>query len=185
MRPRVTTQTRKPRHSRPPGSPTAGHFGYSKTLELLRRSYVWPNVRTDRKKFFSQCFLCARNKPGLVCWPAPPTCMHLPLGCYPRAKVYFNTIKACSCPGKHSQHLRKLPLQYDSATSKAFLIPHYSPGSPFAFESLRSFSTASNMNAPPVSSSDEQGRTQVLAFGGTSNQFDDTVSRISPTPMLP
>ena len=44
--------------------PTAGHFGYNKTLELLRRDYVWPSMRTDCKQFVSQCVLCARNKPS-------------------------------------------------------------------------------------------------------------------------
>ena len=43
---------------------TAGHFGFNKTLELLRRDYVWPLVRTDCKTFVAQCVLCARNKPS-------------------------------------------------------------------------------------------------------------------------
>ena len=43
---------------------TAGHFGYSKTLELLRREYAWPSMRTYCKNFVSQCVLCARNKPS-------------------------------------------------------------------------------------------------------------------------
>ena len=37
--------------------PTAGHFGYKKTLELLRRDYIWPSMRSDCKKFVSQCVL--------------------------------------------------------------------------------------------------------------------------------
>jgi hypothetical protein len=44
--------------------PTAGHFGHNKTLELLRRDYVWPSMRSDCKKFVEQCVLCARNKPS-------------------------------------------------------------------------------------------------------------------------
>jgi len=44
--------------------PTAGHFGYNKTLELLQRDYVWPSIRSDCKKFIEQCVLCARNKPS-------------------------------------------------------------------------------------------------------------------------
>ena len=44
--------------------PTAGHFGYNKTLELVRRDYIWPSMRADCKKFISQCVLCARNKPS-------------------------------------------------------------------------------------------------------------------------
>ena len=44
--------------------PTAGHFGFNKTLELLRRDYTWPSLRRDCKLFVSQCVLCARNKPS-------------------------------------------------------------------------------------------------------------------------
>ena len=43
--------------------PTAGPFGYNKTLEWLRRDCVWPSMRTDCKEFALQCVLCARNKP--------------------------------------------------------------------------------------------------------------------------
>jgi hypothetical protein len=44
--------------------PTAGHFGYNKTLELLRRDYVWPSIRSDCKQFIAQCVLCTRSKPS-------------------------------------------------------------------------------------------------------------------------
>jgi len=44
--------------------PTAGHFTYNKALELLRRDYVWPSMRTDCKWFVPQCAPCARNKPS-------------------------------------------------------------------------------------------------------------------------
>jgi hypothetical protein len=43
--------------------PTAGHFGYNKTLELLCHDYVWPSMRTDSKNFVAQCVLCTCNKP--------------------------------------------------------------------------------------------------------------------------
>ena len=43
---------------------TAGHFGFNKTLSLLRRDYTWPNLRADCKNFVAQCVLCARNKPN-------------------------------------------------------------------------------------------------------------------------
>jgi hypothetical protein len=42
--------------------PTAGHLGYNKTLELVRRNYVWPSMHTDCKNFVAQCVLCAHNK---------------------------------------------------------------------------------------------------------------------------
>jgi len=43
---------------------TAGHFGFNKTLSLLRRDFTWPSIRTDCKTFVAQCVLCARNKPN-------------------------------------------------------------------------------------------------------------------------
>jgi hypothetical protein len=46
---------------------TAGHFGYNKTLELLRCEYVWPNIRSDVQRFVSQCVLCTCNKPTCHC----------------------------------------------------------------------------------------------------------------------
>jgi len=42
--------------------PTAGHFGFNKSLQLLRRDYIWPSMRSDCKKFVEQCVLCSRNK---------------------------------------------------------------------------------------------------------------------------
>ena len=42
--------------------PTAGHFRYNKTLELLHRDYTWPSIRADCKRFVAQCVLCACNK---------------------------------------------------------------------------------------------------------------------------
>ena len=44
--------------------PTSSHFGFNKTLELVRRDYTWPSMRRDTKNFVSQCTLCARNKPS-------------------------------------------------------------------------------------------------------------------------
>ena len=44
--------------------PTASHLGFNKMLELLRRNYTWPQIRTDCKKFVMQCVLCACNKPS-------------------------------------------------------------------------------------------------------------------------
>ena len=51
--------------------PTASHLGFNKTLELLCHDYTWPQLRTDCKKFVTQCVLCARNKPlvPLPLWP--------------------------------------------------------------------------------------------------------------------
>ena len=43
---------------------TAGHFGFNKTLSLLRHDYTWPNLCTDCKNFVAQCILCTQNKPN-------------------------------------------------------------------------------------------------------------------------
>jgi hypothetical protein len=44
--------------------PTAGHFSYNKTLELLHHDYVWPSMHTNCRCFISQCVMCACNKPS-------------------------------------------------------------------------------------------------------------------------
>jgi hypothetical protein len=42
--------------------PTAGHFGQSKTYELIRREYTWPQLRADVKAFTKSCIACGRAK---------------------------------------------------------------------------------------------------------------------------
>ena len=41
----------------------AGHYGQNKTLELIRRDYTWPNIRSDVQHFCKSCVTCMRNKP--------------------------------------------------------------------------------------------------------------------------
>jgi hypothetical protein len=41
----------------------SGHFGQAKTLELVRREYTWPNIRTQVKEFCQSCVTCMRSKP--------------------------------------------------------------------------------------------------------------------------
>ena len=42
--------------------PTAGHLGIDKTYELVARTYFWPNMGKDVKKYVSTCNECQRNK---------------------------------------------------------------------------------------------------------------------------
>jgi hypothetical protein len=42
--------------------PVAGHFGQNKTLELIRREYAWPNLRTFVKDYCNSCASCKRAK---------------------------------------------------------------------------------------------------------------------------
>ena len=43
--------------------PLAGHFGYARTLELVRRNYNWPHLPKDVKEYVSTCTQCQRVKP--------------------------------------------------------------------------------------------------------------------------
>uniref|UniRef100_A0A803TQ72 Gypsy retrotransposon integrase-like protein 1 n=1 Tax=Anolis carolinensis TaxID=28377 RepID=A0A803TQ72_ANOCA len=43
---------------------TAGHFGFVKTLHLVRRKYWWPFMRKDVKAYVHQCPVCATVKGG-------------------------------------------------------------------------------------------------------------------------
>ena len=42
--------------------PLAGHFGVSKTLELLRRKYFWQSMRKDVREYVKTCPICQRTK---------------------------------------------------------------------------------------------------------------------------
>jgi hypothetical protein len=43
--------------------PLAGHFGFKRTLELLRREFWWPGARSYVKDYVCSCLSCARAKP--------------------------------------------------------------------------------------------------------------------------
>jgi len=42
--------------------PLSGHFGQNWTLELIRRKYTWPGLRTFVKDYIQSCTSCARAK---------------------------------------------------------------------------------------------------------------------------
>ena len=42
--------------------PLSGHYGQSRTLDLIRREYTWPGVRTYVKDYIKSCTTCARAK---------------------------------------------------------------------------------------------------------------------------
>ena len=41
----------------------AGHLGQNKTLELIWRHYIWPNICDDMQNFCKSCVTCMRSKP--------------------------------------------------------------------------------------------------------------------------
>ena len=40
----------------------AGHFGLTKTTDLVQRTFWWPQLRVDCKKYVESCTTCIRNK---------------------------------------------------------------------------------------------------------------------------
>ena len=40
----------------------SGHLGQNKTLQLVRREYVWPKLRTFIQHFCNSCTTCKRSK---------------------------------------------------------------------------------------------------------------------------
>lgn len=44
------------------GDPTAGHFGFKKTLQRIREDYYWPNMFVDVRKWVAKCPLCQAYK---------------------------------------------------------------------------------------------------------------------------
>ena len=44
-------------------SPLAGHPGSTKTVDLVRRRYWWPNIFADTRAYVRGCDKCQRSKP--------------------------------------------------------------------------------------------------------------------------
>ena len=42
--------------------PIVGHYGQSKTLDLVQRNYMWPGIRSFVKDYCKSCMNCARSK---------------------------------------------------------------------------------------------------------------------------
>ena len=45
-------------------APIAGHFGFRKTYDKLRRLVYWPNMAKDTQQYIDSCEKCQRNKPS-------------------------------------------------------------------------------------------------------------------------
>jgi len=43
-------------------SPSAGHFGIRKTINLLNRDFWWPSLNSDAKDYIRSCETCCRSK---------------------------------------------------------------------------------------------------------------------------
>ena len=43
----------------------SGHFGISKTIELVQRFYYWPKLARDVTKYVEQCMVCIKVKGGI------------------------------------------------------------------------------------------------------------------------
>src|SRR5437588_11385368 len=41
-----------------------GHEGTAKTFELMQRTYYWPTMRQDIKRYVKNCDMCLRIKPA-------------------------------------------------------------------------------------------------------------------------
>lgn len=45
-------------------APIAGHFGFRKTYDKLRRLVYWPTLKDDTRQYIASCEKCQRNKPS-------------------------------------------------------------------------------------------------------------------------
>jgi len=112
------------RHDKPLG----GHFGITKTLELISRDFTWEGMRKAVKAFVATCEICQRNKKS----------RHLPYGLLmplPISKIPWSAISI--------DFITKLPLDnaYDSilvTVDRATKMAHFVPTT----ESITSIETA-------------------------------------------
>lgn len=43
----------------------SGHFGISKTTDLVQRFYYWPKIARDITKYVEKCMVCMKSKGGM------------------------------------------------------------------------------------------------------------------------
>src|SRR5205807_3752777 len=56
----IRTQAIKRNHD----TPANGHGGTAKTFELMQRTYYWPTMRQDIKRYVKNCDMCQQIKPA-------------------------------------------------------------------------------------------------------------------------
>lgn len=60
--------------------PYVGHLGQQRTLELLRRHFLWPLMKRDVKDYIASCDQCQRNKAANQVQPGLLTPLDVPTG---------------------------------------------------------------------------------------------------------
>jgi hypothetical protein len=58
-------------------TPTAGHSGFTKTYDRVKRSFFWDGMKQDIRKFVAECEVCQCNKGETV--KSPGTLQPLPI----------------------------------------------------------------------------------------------------------
>jgi hypothetical protein len=58
-------------------TPTAGHSGFTKTYDRVKRSFFWEGMKQDIRQFVAECEVCQRNKGETV--KSPGTLQPLPI----------------------------------------------------------------------------------------------------------
>lgn len=86
-------------------SPSAGHFGVKRTLELVSRNYFWPRMFRYIEQYVSTCDLCLRNK----------AVRHKPFG-----KLQPLQVPSIPWESISMDFIVKLPASKDPLTSKSY-----------------------------------------------------------------
>jgi hypothetical protein len=60
-------------------TPTAGHSGFTKTYDRVKRSFFWDGMKQDIRKFVAECEVCQRNKGETVKSPGTLQRFRFPL----------------------------------------------------------------------------------------------------------
>ena len=58
-------------------TPTAGHSGFTKTYDRVKRSFFWDGMKQYVRNFVAECDVCQRNKGEII--KSPSTLQPLPI----------------------------------------------------------------------------------------------------------
>lgn len=96
--------------------PHAGHQGFDKTLQLIKRKFVWKGMATDVKNYCAKCLSCAKRKTSPHLKPAP--LQELPETLSPFERVSMDIVG----PLQTSKHGNKYLLTFQDAYSSLLKI---------------------------------------------------------------
>jgi hypothetical protein len=72
-------------------TPTAGHLGFTKTYDRVKRSFFWDGMKQDIHNFVAECEVCQCNKGEIIKYSGTLQPLSIPLAIWKDISMDFIT----------------------------------------------------------------------------------------------